>query len=87
MRADLFGYFNAPGQTVPAHDPGLEAPCLFCLEPLNDGREVYNTSLMPVGNDRCYFYRGHKACFEKLGPGEQDLVEGTFIDSLIGPPQ
>lgn len=77
---DIFGYFDAPGQERPAFDPGRGVPCPICLHALAD-KPVRCTSLMLVGDDRSYFFRAHKQCWDDAGQEEQERIEHALIDA------
>ena len=81
MKSNIFGYFDAPGQSTPAFDPGLNAPCPFCTAAVGDGRRVVTISLRPDGN-RSYFYRAHKDCYEQADPDEITNIESIAVDEL-----
>ena len=75
---DIFGYFDDPSQDEPTFDPGLGVKCPLCLESLT--RPMKTISLMSIGDDRSYFYRVHKACYENAPADEIADVEGALID-------
>jgi hypothetical protein len=78
---NIFGYFDAPEQTIPAFDPGLEVQCPFCLIGLEE--PMVCTSLMRVDRfgGRSYFYRAHKPCKEFATEDDIVLVEAMVIDA------
>lgn len=78
MRNDVFGYYDSPEATQPAHDPGLAAICLICGKKLE--LPVKTISLMKEGDIRSYFYRTHKACYENANPADICLLESSLID-------
>lgn len=72
LRIGWYGFYDDPSQTVPVHDPGHSAPCLFCFEPWTS-ETVRTISLMPLTRTGSYFYRVHRACHEQWmadHPGE-----------------
>src|SRR5207253_1542630 len=77
---DIFGYYDAPGQTEPTFDPGLDVLCPFCLCSLRSG-QVQTVSLMLPGDVRCFFYRVHKECRAQASEKEIDEIEGALIDA------
>ena len=81
MTTDLsiFGYFTSPTETKPTFDPGLDVPCPVCLTELT--LPVKTISLMPVNDDRSWFFRAHKECWENASKEEQQRIEGSLIDS------
>lgn len=79
-RKDIFGYFENSSDQSPTHDPGLETICIFCtiqLEP-----PMKTISLMKDGDNKSYFYRCHKECYEKLSQNEIIEIESSLIDNL-----
>lgn len=82
VRRDVFGYFDSPEQTVPAYDPGLQAPCVVCTQSLL-GKPVVTVSLMPDAiRQRSYFFRAHKECWNGISPQEQSAIESSLIDAI-----
>lgn len=79
----IFGYFDDADQTKPAFDPGLEVPCPFCLKKLE--LPVRTTSLMADGDNRSYFYRAHRDCADRATPEQEMQIEGSVVDSRMGP--
>ena len=77
---EWFGYFDSHSDT-PTYDPMQDAPCLICLKSwtLND---VKTLSLMRVGDERSYFYRVHKTCYENLSEHDRDTYDWSLIDNL-----
>jgi hypothetical protein len=55
------GYYDHDWQDEPTYDPGLDADCPICHEPLRDW-PVRTTSLMAVSGTRSLFYRMHQHC-------------------------
>lgn len=79
--ASIFGYFDAPEQTTPAFDPGLDAKCPVCGKTV--GRvNIKTISVMLRGDMRSYFYRVHKACYDPLTAEQQADVDGLIIDAV-----
>jgi hypothetical protein len=78
---DIFGWFESPYQEKPAHDPGLDVPCPFCLKKLE--RPVMSISLLREGDGRSYFYRAHKACYSTATIHECKQIEESLIDAPL----
>lgn len=78
MRKDIFGWFDSGNAEVPAHDPGLGTICLICGEGLRN--PIKTISLMKDGDDKSYFYRTHKYCYENLSSDEVCKLESSLID-------
>lgn len=79
IRTDIFGWFDDHGP-LPAHDPGLNVNCLICAKPLT--APVKTISLMKQGDNRSFFYRCHKACYENLPASEISDLESSLIDNI-----
>lgn len=86
----LFGYFDSPGQETPAHDPGINAPCLVCFRPL----DYPNTPIVTISfsayfdnAERSYFYRCHKACYNSLSDQEKGDIEAGVMGNGFGSQQ
>lgn len=80
MRTDIVGWFDDTSN-IPAHDPGVEGGiCGVCNLPLE--LPVQTICLMPVGHNRSYFFRNHKACWEECGPEAQSAIESQLIDEV-----
>ena len=82
---DIFGWFDSPDQTVPAHDPGLITICPVCAEEL--GRPIKTISLVTVdtGSDRSYVFRAHKQCWDGISEHERGEIEGSLVDAVSAP--
>jgi hypothetical protein len=78
-----FGYFDDPDQTVPAFDPGLDAPCPACLNVHLGNWPVVTISLMVPGDNRSYFYRMHKRCYEQLNDDQRNIFDSDIIDAIM----
>ena len=72
----LVGYFDAPEQTKPAFDPGVDVPCPGCVEKLSD--PMRTDSIFPIGN-KSYFFRFHKKCANRKGTRR---LEAFIVDEL-----
>jgi|ERR1035441_6941801 hypothetical protein len=84
VRPDVFGWFDSPDQTTPAHDPGLKTICPVCVKRLSVPMKTI--SLMPAtGSDRSYFFRVHKHCWEGISEHERGEIEGALIDEICCP--
>ena len=79
----IFGYYDSPEQIKPAFDPGLVVSCPFCLAKLE--LPVKTISLMAENDDRSYFYRAHKNCYEAASEISIQEIEGSLIDSIPRP--
>jgi len=79
VRTDMFGWFDDVSSN-PAHNPGLEAPCVVCAKKLS--RPMKTISLMIDGDSKSYFYRTHKACWDGISEREQWLIESSVIDNI-----
>ena len=77
--APWIGYFESPYQQRPSFDPGMQAPCPVCREPLK-GRPVKTTSLMGENDERSYFFRAHADCWASAGAEQREIIEGSIID-------
>lgn len=81
MRTDVFGWFDKTDAFTPAHDPTVEdGKCPICGSGLI--RPVMTISLMKDGDDRSYFFRCHKGCYENISDEELNLIESSLIDEL-----
>lgn len=76
----MFGYFSSPSLEVPDHDPGLSATCPACNQRLY--RPVLTISLMVPYDERSYFYRVHKECYEKLTHEQEIDIDSILIDAI-----
>ena len=77
---NIFGYFTDPYQTIPAYDPGFDVECPVCHQRLR--RPALAISLMLDGDDRSYFYRMCKPCYESLSEDEQTVYDSVIIDAV-----
>ncbi len=77
----IYGYFTSPDQSEPAYEPGLEVDCPICHERLS--HPMKTVSLMLEGDNRSYFYRVHKSCFENLSDVEVGNLDGLILDAVI----
>lgn len=86
VRKDIFGWFDYSGQSEPTHDPGLETICPICAKQLT--KPVKTISLLKDGDNRSYFYRTHKPCYEMASENDIWAIESSLIDNLkSSPPQ
>lgn len=76
----IYGYFTSGEQTEPEYDPGLEVDCPVCHKQLS--RPMVAPSLMLVDDNRSYFYRVHKACYEMLTHEQVSELDGLIIDAV-----
>lgn len=79
IRSDIFGWFER-GDEIPKNDPPLNAPCIFCMKPCSVPMKTI--SLMKPGDDKSYFYRCHKACYEERTPEDICRYESSLIDNI-----
>lgn len=79
IRKDIFGWFDNLSDN-PAHDPGLEGICLVCAKKLS--KPVKTISLIKEGDNRSFFYRTHKDCYESLEKEDITNLESSLIDNL-----
>jgi hypothetical protein len=88
IREDVFGWFDSPEQTTPAHDPGSCAPCVICTWPVD--KHSTNNPIVTISlalydkknRERSYFFRAHKNCWERQTQHEQGLIESSLIDRI-----
>jgi hypothetical protein len=76
----IYGYFSEAHQEEPTYDPGLDVDCPICHQRLS--RPMKTISLMLEHDDRSYFYRVHKACYDALTPDEQSVYDSVIIDAV-----
>jgi len=85
-RPDIYGWFDHPKQTTPAHDPGPQGLCPVCCHPT--GRHGIDNPLKtislavedPKRRNRSYFFRAHKNCWGMATQHEKALIESAVID-------
>lgn len=80
LRTDIFGWYEDARDQTPTHDPGLSGVCLVCGNPLMASPRV-TVSLMKHNDNRSYFYRAHKSCYQENTSAIQE-IEWAFIDNL-----
>lgn len=73
-----YGYFLNASQEVPEYDPGLNVNCPICEALLSSPMKTI--SVLLVGDDRSFFYRTHKACYENLTEDEQTKLDSLVVD-------
>lgn len=81
LRYDIFGFFDSAEDEIPTHDPGLETNCPICGNKLE--HPIKTISLMREGDNKSYFYRTHKSCYENMAASEISLIEGSLIDYTL----
>lgn len=77
------GWFDNPHEPTPAKEPGWRY-CPFCTETyrLGDKNEpLVTVSLMVPGVFKSYFYRAHKACYDKSAERVAQIESG-FISAI-----
>jgi hypothetical protein len=77
----FLGFFDRADQEEPTYDPPHDAPCPVCLEPVCAPlKTIILMWFEPEHRKRSYFYRVHKACYEKDPNGSDamalNLIEG-----------
>ncbi len=77
---NIYGYFEAPGQTEPAFDPGLDIECPVCEKPV--GKNCRAVCFMVPGDKRSYFYRMHKNCLETCSPELETNITSVIVDAI-----
>ena len=86
MSAIVFGYFDDPSQTEPTFDPGLNVDCLVCHTRLSPPMKTISVMLdeptLGGRDNRSYFYRVHKDCYEALTPQQETNLDSVIIDSV-----
>lgn len=80
IRKDIFGYFESALDEKPTHDPGLETICPICAKNLE--RPVKTISLMKDGDNKSYFYRTHKDCYEQANNETITEIESSLIGNI-----
>jgi len=75
----IFGYYNAPGQSVPEYEPGLDIDCPVCNFKLR--LPVVTISLMRDGDNRSYFFRAHRYCWNNASVETRTNIESVIIDA------
>lgn len=75
----LFWYFEWSDKK-PTFDPWINIPCIFCWKPLAENKKTI--SLMKMWDDRSYFYRCCKECYESRTEEEINLYESSLIDNI-----
>ena len=85
VRQDIFGWFDSPDQTTPAHDPGLKTICPVCANELSRPMKTISMMTVDTGSDRSYFFRVHKHCWEGITERERDAIEGSLVDAITTP--
>lgn len=74
-----FGYFTNANQEVPEYDPGLNVDCPICEKLL--AAPMKTISVLLEGDDRSFFYRTHKTCYESLTEDEQTKLDSLVVDA------
>lgn len=73
-----YGYFLNADQDVPEFDPGLNVSCPVCERLLSP--PLKTISVLLEGDDRSFFYRTHKACYENLTGDEKTKLDSVIVD-------
>ena len=89
IREDVFGWFDDPSQTKPAHDPGEAGLCPVCGWPV--GKHSIDNPLKTISiaafklefRDRSFFFRAHKNCWNRTSPHERMMIESSIINESI----
>lgn len=79
-----YGYFSDAMQEEPEYDPGLEAECPVCHKRLiaTPVINLVTISLMAPDDNRSYFYRAHKSCYEDLTSEQETAIDSILIDAI-----
>lgn len=81
----IYGYFNDADQVTPAYDPGVSVDCPVCGKVLghhsNDNRLV-TISVAVDDDNRSYFYRAHRSCYDALPPEKQSELDWPIVDAV-----
>ena len=81
----IYGWYDEAGDT-PAHDPGVSTPCAVCRRPMVSAeKNVVTISTLPFAEgdeNRCYFFRAHKYCWDAATEAHQQELEiAPFVSS------
>lgn len=80
INKDVFWYFEDTSNT-PTYDPWLETYCLFCTKKLE--QPIKSVSFFVPWDNRSYFYRCHKLCYESKTEQEIGDYEWAIIDQVF----
>lgn len=80
MYTSIYGYFSNSEQIEPEHDPTLDVDCPICHQKLFI--PVKTISLILDGDNRSYFYRVHKNCYESSTDELKTMVDSLLIDAI-----
>jgi hypothetical protein len=76
------GYFDQPGQTIPAYDPPVDLPCPYCEEPMNRFNIRTHGFMNTRHRRRSWFFRTHRTCDEKASEEQKNkLFESMSLTS------
>jgi len=86
MRKDIFGYYDEPTQTKPAHDPGPDGLCPVCCSLV--GKHSIDNPVKTISlavedlkrRTRSFFFRTHRNCWDSTSPHNRMLIESSVID-------
>ena len=83
MADSIFGYYTSADQDPrsPTYDPGLAVPCPICLRQL--AAPLKTVSLMKIGDNRAFFFRAHKGCWDEASEEDRRLVESSLMDTRL----
>ena len=74
-----YGYFSQANQEVPEYDPGLNINCPICEKLLS--MPMKTISVMLEYDNRSFFYRTHKMCYEDLSEEEITKLDSLIVDA------
>jgi len=81
----VIGWFDAPDQQVPVHDPPHNGPCMVCGEPLAMPLKTVSLMYSENGPRKSYFYRAHSPCIDTPEKGfAADEKAFHTVDILMG---
>ena len=80
VRKDIFGWFDSPYDTEPAHNPSTDTICPVCGNKLSAVRKTI--SLYKQGTERSYFYRVDTSCYNSMSEEEKNELDYSLIDNI-----
>ncbi len=72
--------FFADSSSAPDYDPGLDCRCIVCDIGLR-WSPIKTICVAPVGGNRSYFFRVHRACWETISESDKSDIESSIIDA------
>lgn len=82
INAQYIGWFADAGE-VPEHDPKEKGLCPVCAKQVgkhNAENPLKTISIMKIGDNRSFFFRTHKFCWQSIDEDEQNAIESSIID-------